>query len=69
MTKFASEIAQNDKDQGGFKNPETGKKYLETVVDCLIKKEISKETIDILKILLKWDDCAHYYELLAECHA
>ena len=35
----------------------------------MIQKEISKETIDILKILKDVDDCAHYYELLAECYA
>ena len=35
----------------------------------MIKKEISKETIDILKILKDVDDCAFYYELLAECYA
>ena len=38
------------------------------LVELLYSKEITSPTIEILKILIVFDDHAHYYELLAECY-
>ena len=69
LAEFAARVAKQHHEDENFKQPETCKQYLEALVECMVEKEISKETIDILKILLLWEDCAHYYQLLAECYA
>ena len=34
----------------------------------MFKKKVYKETIEILKILKGMDDCAHVFQMLAECY-
>ena len=42
--------------------------YLESLTECMLKKEIYKETIEILSILQQMDDCAHVCAQMAECY-
>ena len=70
IVKYASDIHKNHHNKKEILRPSPAtRQYLDVVVDTLYHKGVYTDTIEILKILLVWDQNAGYYEQLAECYA